>query len=329
MEEVLPNKDKEEDDAVIEVRTESGAYALARIERSFPEEQSVPADMVLVQACSANDIVPTSMGLRRANGGAPYRLTEWIPFGTTVYLYSTKGVVPAADTFTEGGDLTTIDVVYGSSIYPCIVQNVDDTPLILLLACEHFKLSPGKHKVTRIGNMYALEERVGEISLQSPVYVQCGYHEVRIPFAEDCTRATIFLKACELMGLDASKYAIDFNGNERVQPGARLVLHTREYAEKRQREMDEEERLAREEYEEKRSRREKGCCFVLMPPDHPGKGGAGLKKLVLGDDLIMVNTLRRAACRHFGLVAEEYEFETDYGYEYARNGMTYVLVKKH
>lgn len=341
MEEVpLPPKDKEEDlgpDAnVIEVRTETGAYTLARIERSFPDEQSAPADMVLVQACSANEIDAPRMGLKRAGeGGVPYKMTDWIPFGTIVHLYSTKG--EPADAAAAAADTKNvwIEVIHNGVVSKCRVEDVNDTPLIQLLACEHFGLPPDKFKVTRIGSMFALEERtIIEMpdSNSKPIYVQVAtsengdYKETRIPYTGDCTRTAIFYRVCSQLGLDVSKYAVLLNGSQRVTAGDRLILQTQAYADRREQEMLQDEQLAKEEYhaaaKRTREEREGGACFVIIP------GEPGHKRLALGRDAIMVNSIRRAACNKYGFNADEYEFESDYGFDYARNGMTYVLIKK-
>ena len=136
MEEVPVPKGKKEEDKdhpnTIVVKSESESHVLARFEQ---EEPNVQADMVLAQTCSLLDEHGTQMELRRKASGEALKPTDWIACGSVVYLCKAA---------------KRVQVQYRSS--SCSVEADElDRPLILIVACEHFGLTPSDFELRDLG----------------------------------------------------------------------------------------------------------------------------------------------------------------------------------
>ncbi len=377
MEEVLdfPSPPPPPPSNVIEVRSESGAYVLATIERMFEDEQNAQADMILVQACSildANGTFPglqaSCMGLKReAVAGQVLQGTDLIPYGSTVYLCSTKGLTASAFPSSMTGEIN-VTVMYGDAHFNMHSEDISDKPFILIVACDYFGMTPSDYVLADCGTkngikVYELKkrnmldltrnygqglgysaaskeqegplERVERLRAQANtalVFIPARHLEVRVPFYGVCSYKTVFEEACRLNNLDPNEFDTTSNSYKLVMAGERLILYTKDYADKRKRDMEEEEAAAKQEYYERMAKRTKTAtieaeeeeelnhCFVKLPD-------GSIKRLTMGRTKYLLSSVKRVLCNRTNLNPDEHEFLTTFGDLHAKGGRTYVLIK--
>jgi hypothetical protein len=255
MEEVKGGLLSSDDHFVIKVKSESGAYELARIEPMEPEEEGATAEMVLVQTCSllhANGtfpgIQPGCMGLRNVKGQLLKR-NELVRFGSEVFLCGQKGVTtntapPSTDEQEERPWISTsvpVSVAYSGTHREVVVSDPNDQEIIHVTACDLFNLDPSKFELKSADGHFYLQERtfIPYNPAKTESYgsgrlgtITCRFPELSldVPMGYFAHSSLHILKqmACKYAGVDAREFETDTGESlDGLQNGQVHLIHRR------------------------------------------------------------------------------------------------------